>query len=61
MGALEVELLKPNVTNNDKQFDGQTFKVGCAFFPWTNIVDAISKNKDFKYLQQSYGMWFVPS
>ena len=61
MGALEVELLKSNVTNNDKQFDGQTFKVGCAFpFYGQTPVDAISKNKDFKYSQQSYGMWFVP-
>jgi len=60
MGALEVQLLKGQVANND-DVGGQTFKVhySSPFYGQTP-VNGISANQGFAYTQQAYGMWMSP-
>lgn len=60
MGGIEVELLKLN-SSSGQQLDGQTVKVRYGG-PFTGQTPAagLSKNKDYKYTQQSYGFWMTP-
>ena len=61
MGGLEVELLKQTGSSNDTAGDGQTFKVrfSSPFYGQTPYT-GVSKNEDYSYTQQSYGMWAIP-
>lgn len=59
-GAIEVELLK-TLSSGNSQTTGQfiTAKYLHPFYG-TTYVGGLTKNKDHRDSQQSYGMWFVP-
>lgn len=60
MGAIEVQLLKINTSNN-QGLEGQSFKVKYASpFLGQTPASGLSNNKDYKFTQQAYGFWMTP-